>query len=507
MVSSVTDFYNDKTVFITGGTGFLGVCLVEKLLRSVPGIKNIYLLLRSKKGKQIEERLEELKKNSVFDRIKEENKTELFKKIIPVAGDIGEDNLGLSSADRLTIVEEVQIVFHSAATLDFEADLKTTTNINLLGTRRVVQLCQEIRDLKALVHVSSAYVNSVLSEAEERVYPSPYDVNELLKLVGKLDKVTLDAETPNILKDHPNSYTFTKHLAEHEVKNGHIPAAIVRPSMITGSWKEPVPGWTISKNGPQGFLMGASKGVVRRLPVAKNLIYDYIPVDIVVNSLITAAYAVNRDSWEELKVYHCTSSTINPFRWRSIESKVNHYLHTFPALSAVWYPHLKFVSSIFLFKLSAIFVHFLPAYILDTVTKLSGGRPILVRLHTNVNKSLNHLYKFIFTEWKFYNPRTIELHESLSEDDKKLFNLDITSLIWEDYFIHLTQGVRTYLNKESPKTLAKARSKDKVLLVAHLILQAALIGFVWWLVKAVSASTWTKTSLVVPITHILFDKL
>lgn len=41
--------------------------------------------------------------------------------------------------------------------------------------------------------------------------------------------------------------------------------------------------------------MGASKGVVRRLPLAKELIYDYIPVDIVVNSLIVAACTVERD--------------------------------------------------------------------------------------------------------------------------------------------------------------------------------------------------------------------
>lgn len=43
--------------------------------------------------------------------------------------------------------------------------------------------------------------------------------------------------------------------------------------------------------------MGASKGVVRRLPVAKELIYDYIPVDIVVNNIIIAAYAVNQDRY------------------------------------------------------------------------------------------------------------------------------------------------------------------------------------------------------------------
>lgn len=507
MVSNVTNFYNGKTIFLTGGSGFLGICLIEKLLRTVPDLKCIYVLLRPKKGKQIQERLEELKKNSVFDRLKEENKTHLFNKLIPVGGDVGQENLGLSSADRLTLVEEVQVVIHSAATLDFEADLKTATNINLLGTRRVVELCQEIRDLKALVHISSAYVNSVLNEVDEHVYPPPFDVNELLRLIEKLDDASLVAETPNIIKDHPNSYTFTKHLAEHEVKNGRVPAAIVRPSMITGAWQEPIPGWTISKNGPQGFLMGAAKGVVRRLPVAKNVIYDYIPVDIVVNNIITAAYAVDQDSGKDLKVYHCTSSTCNPFQWASIEGKVNQYLHEYPLLSAVWYPHLKLVSSIFLFKISAIFVHFIPAYILDTITKLAGGRPILVRLHTNVNASLDRLKTFIFTEWKFHNRRTIELHNSLSETDKTLFNLDIKSLVWEDYFINLTQGVRTYLNNEPPKTLAKARSKDQILLVAHIALQAGITGFLWYLIKCLLGSTWLKTGFVVPLTYVLFDML
>jgi hypothetical protein len=38
--------------------------------------------------------------------------------------------------------------------------------------------------------------------------------------------------------------------------------------------------------------MGAAKGVVRRLPADKDLIYDYIPVDIVINELIVAAWHV-----------------------------------------------------------------------------------------------------------------------------------------------------------------------------------------------------------------------
>lgn len=58
--TSVKDFYMGRSIFITGGTGFMGKVLVEKLLRSCSGIKNIYLLMRPKKGQNVQERLQEL---------------------------------------------------------------------------------------------------------------------------------------------------------------------------------------------------------------------------------------------------------------------------------------------------------------------------------------------------------------------------------------------------------------------------------------------------------------
>lgn len=57
---SVSDFYNGKTVFITGGTGFMGKVLLEKLLRACPGVAKIYLLIRPKKGQQARARLQQL---------------------------------------------------------------------------------------------------------------------------------------------------------------------------------------------------------------------------------------------------------------------------------------------------------------------------------------------------------------------------------------------------------------------------------------------------------------
>ena len=57
---SVAEYYTGKTIFITGGTGFLGKVLVEKLLRSCPDVKKIYLLVRPKGDVSSEERVERI---------------------------------------------------------------------------------------------------------------------------------------------------------------------------------------------------------------------------------------------------------------------------------------------------------------------------------------------------------------------------------------------------------------------------------------------------------------
>jgi fatty acyl-CoA reductase len=244
MASNIADFYKNKNIFITGGTGFVGIALVEKILRSCPDVGKVYLLMRPKKGKEIHERLEDITKNSVFSVLLEKSSADVFKKLVAVAGDVGEENLGLSAADRQLLANNVNVVIHSAATLDFQASLKPTVFINLLGTRRVMDLCKEVKNLAAVVHISSAYVNAFLLETEEKLYPAPDDAEKVIELAKSKDDAELDALTPGLIKDHPNTYTFTKHLAEHEVNKcaAKFPCGIVRPSMITAAWQQPIPG-------------------------------------------------------------------------------------------------------------------------------------------------------------------------------------------------------------------------------------------------------------------------
>lgn len=64
--SSIVDFFQDSTIFITGGTGFLGKALLEKLLRSCYNIKTIFVLLRPKSGQHIDQRYAELINDQVY---------------------------------------------------------------------------------------------------------------------------------------------------------------------------------------------------------------------------------------------------------------------------------------------------------------------------------------------------------------------------------------------------------------------------------------------------------
>lgn len=107
----------------------------------------------------------------VFDRLRWECPGALGK-LVPVKGDVGLPELGLSLEDRTLLMQRVNIVFHSAATVRFDEPIKTAVNLNTRGTDRIIDLCKGMANLVCLIHVSTAYSNADLRDIQEMVYRS-----------------------------------------------------------------------------------------------------------------------------------------------------------------------------------------------------------------------------------------------------------------------------------------------------------------------------------------------
>ncbi|CAB0009524.1 unnamed protein product [Nesidiocoris tenuis] len=289
--TSVSDFFTGRSIFVTGGTGFMGKVLVEKLLRSCPGVKNIYLLMRPKRGQDVNSRLRELLSAPLFNKLRSDREADL-KKIVPIQGDITEPELGISGADQQMLAETVSVVFHSAATVKFDEALKLSVTINILGTKRLVNLCHSMRNLEALIHVSTAYCNCDRVEVKEEIYETPYDPDCIIQAMEWMDDDLVNTLTPKLIGNRPNTYTFTKALTEHMLLNicGDLPVAIVRPSIVISSVKDPMAGWVDNWNGPTGIIAAAGKGFFRTMLCHEDKIADLVPVDIVINLMICAAW-------------------------------------------------------------------------------------------------------------------------------------------------------------------------------------------------------------------------
>lgn len=176
--SPIKDYVKNKTVFITGGFGFVGKLLVEKLLSC--DVKKIYLLVRAKKGKSLAERFEKFtaepvsgcevnvqemfspheffcfSQHQIFAKLLKLQK-EPFSKIALVEGDLQKLDLGLSNDDQVSLENEIELVFHAAADVRFDESLREATEINIRGTREIMLLSQRMVNLNVFVYVSTAF--------------------------------------------------------------------------------------------------------------------------------------------------------------------------------------------------------------------------------------------------------------------------------------------------------------------------------------------------------------
>lgn len=73
---------------------------------------------------------------------------EFFKRVSYIRGDCGKPDLGINEHDRALLIQEVNFIFHTAASAKFDDSLREATNVNVRATRDLLHLAEEIENLK-----------------------------------------------------------------------------------------------------------------------------------------------------------------------------------------------------------------------------------------------------------------------------------------------------------------------------------------------------------------------
>ncbi|CAH2235427.1 jg13285 [Pararge aegeria aegeria] len=465
----VLEYYAKKSIFITGGSGFIGKVLIEKLLRCCPDIKAIYVLMRKKKGQAPQERLDEIISRRCFEKIKD---ISMFSKICVIPGDIFEEGLAISAEDRTMLQKEVQIVFHSAASVRFDLGLREEITTNVIGTKRVLELAEGMENLEVFVNISTSFCHDELESLEEKVYPSIHKPQDIIDCVRWMSDDMLMKIQPELIKPYANTYGYSKNLAEDLVAQyaGKFTIAIARPSIVMPTYKEPLPGWVDNKNGPTGALYAAARGVTHT-SYCKNTQMDVIPLDTVVNGCILLAYTTGLEQPKDIRVCNITDSSANKMTWHGAIRKMTELIVKYPLSRCLYYPAGSTKEYRFQHKIAEFFFHIVPAYLIDLLLFLFGQETFMISTEKRLRKGSQLLEYYTSRTWVFKNDYFESLRNQITEKENEIFYTDMSKLDHDDFLEKFHLGVREFIAKEDLSTLPQARRLLTRLYYLHMTLK------------------------------------
>ncbi|XP_011701211.1 PREDICTED: fatty acyl-CoA reductase 1-like [Wasmannia auropunctata] len=487
LTKSIPAFYVGQSIFLTGPTGFLGKVFIEKILRSCPDVREIFLLMRPKRGLTINERLHKILNLPLFEKLREERPSN-FEKLIPVSGNVSEKGLGLSAADRQMLIERVTIIIHAAASVRFNNSLKYAIFANARSTRDICILAQSMKNLVALVHISTAFTHLSEPLVEEKVYPPVTDWRKMIEMVELLDEYTLDIFTAKCLDYAPNTYIFSKNLAENIIQDysSSLPCAIVRPSIVMPSLEEPVPGWIDNVYGPIGLFIGGGKGIIRVACVNKNVNQNAVPVDIVIKAIIIVSWKLGLTTLTEDSttfVLNCVNQKVLTYQ-DGIKMLFSITKKEVPLEGIIWTLHTILTDNFILFYILTILLHIMPAILIDLVLKLSGRRPKLVQLQRRLYVANRAVSYFSFHEWKYSNANSLALISSIPPDNLDMFSINYSYVDLRAYCKNSAIGGKTFLLHEDMNRLAAVRAhSERVYLFVKVLKTIISIGVLWIIYK------------------------
>jgi thioester reductase-like protein len=276
-------------VFLTGATGFVGMEILARYLERTD--RPVYAAVRGRDHAEAERRLRDAVE-CMFGR-----RDAFTGRLHAVPADIEAPRLGLSDSQREALAEHVSDIVHSAASVSFTLPLGRSREINVEGTRRVLELarlCHRRGGLRRYAHISTAYVAGTHR--------------------GEFTEEQLD-----VGQDFRNPYEQSKFESERLVRAhaGRLPIQIFRPSIVVG---ERTTGWTASFNVLYTPLKAFVRGALPALPARRSSPVDVVPVDYVAD----AVFKLSNDPLEGPGTYHLVAGPQATSVGRLIELSAQH---------------------------------------------------------------------------------------------------------------------------------------------------------------------------------------
>jgi thioester reductase-like protein len=154
-----------NAILLTGATGFLGAFLLHELLQQTEA--DLYCLVRAQ---DLETGKKRLLQNLELYQIEHH---QFHSRIIPVLGNLSKPQLGLAIEQFQELAQHIDVIYHSAALLNYVYPYEQLKPANVSGTQEILRLASHDR-IKPVHYISSiavfessAYAQTEVSEADE----------------------------------------------------------------------------------------------------------------------------------------------------------------------------------------------------------------------------------------------------------------------------------------------------------------------------------------------------
>ncbi|KAG0487991.1 hypothetical protein HPP92_006802 [Vanilla planifolia] len=475
-IATIVEFLRDKTIFITGSTGFLGKIFMEKVLRIQPNVKKLHLLIRAKDAEDAERRmLIEVIGKELFDVLREKHKDGfdafISEKINPIAGDIVCEDLGIEDCDlREKLYKEIDIFVNTAATTNFYERYDVALGINTLGAKNVMTFVKKCIKVEMLLHVSTAYVageqKGIIPEkafqlGEALVEGEQLNVNEEITLVEdrkkelKKNKSTKEVERLAMKElgierarmfGWPNTYVFTKAMGEMLLGHlrGDLSLVIVRPTIITSICKDLLQGWIEGIRTIDSIILGYIEGKISYFPGDPDANYDLIPGDMVVNAMIVAM-ATNSNKKTQ-SIYHVSSSLTKNVNCTKLAQCAYNYTLKNPCMTKKGKEiktRVRFLKSMSCFHILMLLHYYLTlmGLFLSNLALCRLNSPSVNKLRKEYNLLMQFVYfhrPYIFFKGIFETTNLDKLRMAMINcGESTLLDFDPKNIDWDDYLVNI----------------------------------------------------------------------